>query len=135
MRVGNSRRAIKKHIKDNNIDISHFCGQNWQKSPNAKPQEHKSQYTEKDILVENCPMTPSGARRFIRRNNLIPYKCEKCGCDGNWQDGKISLELDHINGNNNDNRKSNIRYLCPNCHAMTETYRGKNKKKKNVKPD
>ena len=62
---------------------------------------------------------------------MLEYKCVKCGCDGHWQDGEISLEIDHINGDNTDNELSNLRYLCPNCHALTETYRGRNKALKN----
>lgn len=46
---------------------------------------------------------------------------------GHWQDGIISLELDHIDGDNTNNEISNLHYLCPNCHALTKTYRGKNK--------
>ena len=45
-------------------------------------------------------------------------------------DGIISLEIDHINGDNNDNRIENLHYLCPNCHALTDSYRGKNSAKK-----
>ena len=41
--------------------------------------------------------------------------------------GIIALEIDHIDGDNRNNEISNLRYLCPNCHALTETYRGKNK--------
>ena len=66
---------------------------------------------------------------LAKKNNLLEYKCANCGCDGNWQGGLISLEIDHINGNNKDNRLINLRYLCPNCHALTDTYRGKNCKK------
>jgi predicted HNH restriction endonuclease len=40
---------------------------------------------------------------------------------------QIPLELDRINGDRTDNRKENLRLLCPNCHALTETYRGKKK--------
>ena len=58
---------------------------------------------------------------------MIEYKCDTCGCTGEWQDGFISLELDHKDGNNKNNKISNLHYLCPNCHALTETYRGKNK--------
>ena len=39
-----------------------------------------------------------------------------------WNDKKLSLQLDHINGDNSDNRLENLRFLCPNCHTQTETY-------------
>ena len=45
----------------------------------------------------------------------------------NGLDKKLSLQLDHINGINNDHRIENLRFLCPNCHSQTETYAGKNK--------
>ena len=45
---------------------------------------------------------------------------------------EIPLEIHHINGVRNDNRIENLRYLCPNCHALTDTYRGKNKALKNI---
>jgi len=53
------------------------------------------------------------------------YKCEKCGID-KWNDKHISLELDHIDGNFNDNSLNNVRLLCPNCHSQTETFKSKN---------
>jgi len=62
----------------------------------------------------------------LLNNNIIEYRCAICGCNGNWQGHKLSLELDHINGINNDNRIENLRFLCPNCHAITETYGSKN---------
>ena len=45
-----------------------------------------------------------------------------------WQGKPIPLELHHINGDNTDNRLENLQLLCPNCHAQTETYGGKNQK-------
>ena len=41
---------------------------------------------------------------------------------------KLTLQLDHINGINNDNRKENLRFLCPNCHSQTDTFAGRNLK-------
>lgn len=64
-------------------------------------------------------------RRRIIQDNLIPYKCAICGIDS-WNGKKLSLELDHINGINNDNRLENLRFLCPNCHSQTSTYGSKN---------
>jgi hypothetical protein len=54
-------------------------------------------------------------------------KCNKCGIDS-WQGKPISLELDHIDGNNKNNGRSNLECLCPNCHAQTPTWRGRNRK-------
>ena len=49
-----------------------------------------------------------------------------CGLS-EWINGKLVLELDHINGDHTDNRIENLRYLCPNCHSQTDTFRGRNK--------
>ena len=66
-----------------------------------------------------------------------PYECNACKntnftkCDGvlMWNDQEITLQLEHINGVNNDNRLENLCFLCPNCHSQTSTYAGGNSKK------
>tara|TARA_B110000908_G_scaffold157354_1_gene197422 strand:+ start:402 stop:815 length:414 start_codon:yes stop_codon:yes gene_type:complete len=67
------------------------------------------------------------------RTRLIEegYKSKRCQCCGNtqWLGKPISLEVDHINGISTDHRIENLKILCPNCHAQTDTYRGKNIKK------
>lgn len=51
--------------------------------------------------------------------------CNECGID-TWHGKTIPLELDHINGKSQDNRIENLRLLCPNCHSLTDTWRGRN---------
>ena len=66
-----------------------------------------------------------------RRKYLLEargHRCERCGL-GEWMGEPIPLELDHISGDTDDNRAENLRLLCPNCHAQTETYKGANKGK------
>ena len=53
-----------------------------------------------------------------------------CGNNGTWNGKKLVLQLDHINGNNKDQRLMNLRFLCPNCHAQTDTFCGKNVNRK-----
>lgn len=131
---GGAQATLKKKIEEFNIDISHFTGQIWNKSPNQQNNKiSREKYSIEDIFVENSVVTQKVMRGYVERHNLLDYHCQKCGCDGHWQDGIISLEIDHIDGDNTNNQLSNLRYLCPNCHALTETYRGKNKALKKLK--
>ncbi len=56
--------------------------------------------------------------------------CNHCGIT-EWQGSPITLEVDHINGLNDDNRRENLEAICPNCHSVTDTWRGRNKPRKN----
>ena len=121
-RGGSSSDILKRRIKELNINIDHFC-RDGKKSYNAK-------YDLDEILIENSSYAniQSLKRRLINENRL-PYVCQICGNQGKWLDKPLTLQLDHINGINNDHRIENLRFLCPNCHSQTETFSGKNSKK------
>lgn len=108
-----------------NLDTSHFAGQGWRKG--SKVPVIRGRLLE-EILVPNSPhkSTHSLKLRLIRER-IFKERCYECGLT-EWNNQKIPLELEHINGVNNDNRLENLTLLCPNCHALTSTYRGKNKK-------
>lgn len=72
----------------------------------------------------NCT---SGFKQSLLKSGIIIYECEVCNIT-EWKGIKISLELDHIDGDTSNNVKDNLRYLCPNCHSITDTYKGKNRK-------
>jgi 5-methylcytosine-specific restriction endonuclease McrA len=57
---------------------------------------------------------------------ILPYVCDECGIS-EWKNKSLTLQLDHIDGNSKNHRLENLRLLCPNCHAQTETWCGKNK--------
>ncbi|MDD7756689.1 MAG: HNH endonuclease signature motif containing protein [Clostridiales bacterium] len=130
---GGNQETLKKKIAEFEINISHFTGQLWNKGKTketdkriAQQSANQEKYQLEEVFCLNSPVTQRVLRGYVERHNILEYKCQFCGCDGCWLNTKIALEIDHINGDNKDNRIENLRYLCPNCHATTDTYRGKN---------
>jgi len=111
---------VKKRMLNLNLTGSDFKGKAALKSNISKINPEK-------LLCENSKHNRTVVRRYIIKNNLLPYKCSICGLS-KWNDKTLSLELDHINGINTDNRIGNLRFLCPNCHSQTDTYGSKNSK-------
>tara|TARA_B100001142_G_C14167504_1_gene590884 strand:- start:59 stop:916 length:858 start_codon:yes stop_codon:yes gene_type:complete len=82
-----------------------------------------------DILVENSTYLSTKSLKYrLYEENLKEEKCEECGLGNIWNGKPIELQLDHINGKNNDNRLDNLRILCSNCHSQTTTFCKKTKK-------
>ena len=83
-----------------------------------------------DILDGKHPYYPTSklSKRLIKENIFI-NECSRCKISS-WEGESIVLHLDHINGISTDHRLDNLRLLCPNCHSQTETYCGRNKRKK-----
>ena len=122
---GGNYKTINNKIRKYNIDISHFTGKGWNVglkfNPNpAKPLE--------EILIENSDYQSFKLLKRLLKEEYKTRICECCNKD-QWLDNPIPIELHHINGINNDNRIENLQILCPNCHALTNNYRGKNMKK------
>lgn len=78
-------------------------------------------------LVNGSLVQSSRLKAYLFREGLKSRHCEQCK-RSTWEEQPIPLELDHINGQPYDNRIENLRILCPNCHALTPTYRAKNKR-------
>lgn len=114
---------VKQRMTDLNLSSANFKGKN------AYYETNKEREISPDKLFRiNCKHTRTVLRRNITRNNLLPYKCAICGIS-KWNNKTLSLELDHINGMNNDNRLENLRFLCPNCHSQTTTYGSRNQQR------
>lgn len=122
VQAGGNFASFKKHALRLNIDLTHM-------NPHSKTATRdKSRLLEK--LTKNSALSKTTLRHLIKRYNLINYHCHspKCSIKDIWNDTEIILQLDHINGVNDDNRLENLRWLCPNCHSQTPTYaRAKNR--------
>lgn len=110
---------VRKRMQDLNINPSLFKGKSALNTSVEKIDPTK-------LFSSNGKHNRSVLRRYIIKHKLIPYKCAICGTV-EWRGKTLSLELDHINGINNDNRLENLRFLCPNCHSQTTTYGSRNK--------
>lgn len=120
---GGNYATIKKKIKEYNIDISHFTGKGWNVGMKFRPQKA---YKLEEVLQKDFPYNTLRLKNRLIESGLKEKKCECCGLRV-WNEKEIPLEIHHINGDRTDNRIENILILCPNCHAQTDGYRGKNK--------
>lgn len=116
---GSSTDILKMRIAELSCDTNHFY------KFNRNTYSVKQDLSE--ILIENSTYhNISRLKTRLVNEGLLEYKCSKCGNVGEWFGEKLVLELDHIDGINNNHTLSNLRFLCPNCHSQTKTYKGKN---------
>lgn len=80
------------------------------------------------VFCESSKTHRSRVKLLLKKYKLIEYKCI-CGLVDSWNNKELKLELDHVNGIRNDNRLANLRFICPNCHSQTKTYKRKNGKR------
>jgi hypothetical protein len=129
--AGGNYDQVKRRIKELSLDTSHFTGMGWntgQRQRTMVPAAPIEQILTIDSLVQSFKL-----KKRLFSLKLKEPKCEICGWAEVSVDGRIPVELDHINGVHTDNRIENLRILCPNCHSLQSTHRGRNKKVRLVK--
>lgn len=123
--------TLREIVVDNNISTEHFSRRLIGKNNGVA-----SIYDSDDFLLElkeNSNISPSTLKRGLKSQQIIPYECAECPVVGEYNNKPIALQIDHINGINNDNRIENLRWLCPNCHSQSETFAGRNARKYSIK--
>ncbi len=127
--AGGNYDQIQKYIALYKIDTSHFTGKAWNKGIKIG---YSPRISLSEVLKDGAEIQSFKLKLRLFQEGFKTAQCEECGWAKVSEDGRIPVELDHINGKKSDNRLENIRILCPNCHSLKSTHRGKNKKRARV---
>jgi hypothetical protein len=122
--AGGNYDTLKRYIKKYQIDTSHFTGQLWSKGIIIGPKQPIEEYLSNQRYITSYKL-----KNRLFEEKILARQCMECRLTS-WRDRPIALELHHKDGNKDNNNLSNLSILCPNCHAQTTNYRGKNISKK-----
>ena len=126
--IGGNHETVKRRTLLLNANTDHFGNKHRQIA--LQNLDKRNERPLEDVLIENSDFSRTSLRNKLIKNGLLEEKCSKCGLGPVWQGDFIRLQLDHINGVNNDNRIQNLRLLCPNCHSQTSNFGSRNYKDK-----
>ncbi|GAA1042384.1 hypothetical protein GCM10009566_43930 [Streptomyces murinus] len=118
--TGTQRALLRKWIAEAGISTAHFLGQAHGRGKTGTVSAKRPE----DILVKHdgrCRTRTRLLRRALREVG-VTERCAECGLGSDWLGHPMTLEVDHINGDCDDDRRGNLRLLCPNCHATTSTW-------------
>ena len=120
VQAGGNYKVFKQYAQRNAISLDHFKGQRVNKGKRFGYKRPLSDYLSNTFSIQSNKL-----KLRLLREGIFNTQCSICLLK-TWESKPIPLELDHINGDSSDNSLNNLRIICPNCHALTSNYRGKN---------
>ena len=128
--AGGNYELIRGHIARLGLDTSRITGDGW-RAERPDPPIRKAPLSE--YLIAGRLATSSHLKARLLKEGVLQPRCGRCGWAERAPDGRLPLELDHVNGDKTDNRLENLRILCPNCHSLQPTHRGLNRRSARAK--
>lgn len=122
---GGTVSYYKKKIEKLGINTSHFLGQHQGLIKGGGIVGKK--YSPEEVFKRTDILKGYLLKRVLLESGVVE-KCSICGIN-EWNSKKLNLEVDHCDGNKNNNSKNNLRFVCPNCHSQTITYKFFGRKK------
>lgn len=115
-----NHRRVRRAASRLGLDTGHFTRRPWGRPerPAPAPIAHRVLV----VLPDRAGRTNRDRLHQALKEIGVPYACAECGNPGEWRGRPVTLQIDHVNGDWRDNRAANLRYMCPNCHAITSTW-------------
>ena len=122
--AGGNYKTVHTRIRQLRLDTSHWTGKGW--STGARFQKFGKCTPLTELLTENSAYNFTfGLKKRLLKEGVKTPQCEECSLE-QWRGQPIPLELHYRNGISNDHQLENLQLLCPNYHAQTDSFRGKN---------
>ncbi|MFI7356921.1 HNH endonuclease [Streptomyces avidinii] len=128
-----NHRRVRRQVVRLSLDTSHFTRRPWSRTTPRRPKPTASSTLV--ALPVGSPRTNRSRLHRALQETGRPYVCTMCGNHGEWLGQPITLQIDHVSGDWLDNRHENLRYLCPNCHSLTDTWCRNRRPKPAAPPD
>lgn len=123
--VGGQHTHISSRVRVLGISTAHFTGPARPEGAALKRRRRAAGEPLVELAPDHARRVPGSRLKRALGELGVPEQCALCGTEPLWHGRPLPLEVDHVDGDWRNNRRANLRLLCPNCHSTTDTYRGR----------